>query len=124
MNFIEPAHLQGVIKGFPSSSVSSKQILQALPLSSPAPLMLSFSPPIIFSFAPFIPLLRITLNECVLLCEGYLGRLIPVLKLLVLCSVIKVREHVVSIEAHVFVESCGVDCKLGDIVCAVSSPRH
>lgn len=120
MNFIEPAHLQGVIKGFPSSSVSSKQILQALPLSSPAPLMLSFSPPIIFSFAPFIPLLRIT-QICVLLSEGYLRRLIPVLKLQVLGSVIEARQRVVSIEAHVFVESSGVNCKLGDVVCAMSS---
>lgn len=52
---MEPAHLQGVINGLPSSSVSSKHILQALPLSMPLKL-LSFKPPIILSFGFLIPL--------------------------------------------------------------------
>ena len=51
MNFMDPAHLQGVMNGLPSSSVSSKQILHALPLSNP-PFILSFKPPIAFSFFP------------------------------------------------------------------------
>lgn len=45
MNFIEPAHLQGVIKGLISSSASSKQILQAFPDSNPFCLKLSLRPP-------------------------------------------------------------------------------
>lgn len=45
MNFIDPVHLHGVMNGFPSSSVSSRQILHALPLSEyPLP-TLPFNPP-------------------------------------------------------------------------------
>jgi hypothetical protein len=42
MNFIEPAHLQGVMKGLFSSSESSKHILQAFPDSKPPNLVESF----------------------------------------------------------------------------------
>lgn len=57
INFIEPAHLQGVINGFPSSSVSSKHILQAFPLSKAAAPFMSFpKPPALTSPGLFIPL--------------------------------------------------------------------
>ena len=36
MNFIEPAHLHGVMKGLISESESSRHILQALPDSNEA----------------------------------------------------------------------------------------
>jgi hypothetical protein len=51
---MEPAHLQGVMKGLDSSSASSRQILQALPLSNLP--WLSFKPPGFLSYDLLIPL--------------------------------------------------------------------
>lgn len=54
INFIEPAHLQGVIKGLSISSLSSKQILQALPDSKAVPFYPAFRPPT--RFLSLVPL--------------------------------------------------------------------
>ena len=71
MNLIEPAHLQGVINGFSSSSSSSRQILQALPDSTANVLPLSLSPPFsaplsLFDPAPLLKCLIIKRNKSLL----------------------------------------------------------